>query len=156
MRIEGDWLDAAPLRAVLGMLEAAGHRGLIVGGAVRNAVMGLPVTDMDIATDARPERVMALAEAAGHRGIATTTACPTRTTTALCAPTTVKPTPMTTGWATRVTTASTRRTRIRPTATVTTLAMPVIRRHFAKNLPRVISSMLVPVAPPPMDFLRLH
>lgn len=71
MRIEGDWLDAAPLRAVLGMLEAAGHRGLIVGGAVRNAVMGLPVTDMDIATDARPERVMALAEAAGLRAVPT-------------------------------------------------------------------------------------
>ncbi|MFU1478326.1 CCA tRNA nucleotidyltransferase [Roseovarius sp. C7] len=71
MKIEGDWLKAAPLRGVLAMLEGAGHRWLIVGGAVRNAVMGRPVTDMDVATDARPEQVIALAEAAGLRAVPT-------------------------------------------------------------------------------------
>jgi len=71
MRIEGEWLSATSLRAVFALLEDAGHRAYVVGGAVRNAVMGLPVSDMDIATDARPERVMALAEAAELRVVAT-------------------------------------------------------------------------------------
>ncbi|QYX57016.1 CCA tRNA nucleotidyltransferase [Roseovarius sp. SCSIO 43702] len=71
MRIEGDWLDAPELRAVFEMLTEAGHRALVVGGAVRNAVMGLPVTDMDLATDARPERVMALAEKAELKAVPT-------------------------------------------------------------------------------------
>ena len=71
MRIEGEWLNAAPLRAVFAMLTGTGHQAYVVGGAVRNAVMGLPVSDMDIATDARPEQVMALAEAAGLRAVPT-------------------------------------------------------------------------------------
>ena len=71
MRIEGEWLSAPSLRAVFALLGDAGHSAYVVGGAVRNAVMGLPVSDMDIATDARPERVMALAGAAGLRAVAT-------------------------------------------------------------------------------------
>ena len=47
--------DAA-LRRVLVALAPA--RALIVGGAVRNALLGEPVSDIDIATDARPERVV--------------------------------------------------------------------------------------------------
>jgi tRNA nucleotidyltransferase (CCA-adding enzyme) len=46
--------------SVLGSLWAAGHGGYLVGGGVRDALLGLPVTDWDIATDARPERVMRL------------------------------------------------------------------------------------------------
>ena len=34
----------------------AGHQALFVGGCVRNALLGRPVADIDIATDARPER----------------------------------------------------------------------------------------------------
>lgn len=70
MRISGaKWLDdAAP---VMAMLEGAGHRALAVGGAVRNAVFGEPVADVDIATDALPEAVMALAKKAGFRAVPT-------------------------------------------------------------------------------------
>lgn len=57
------------LRAVLAAL--APHRALIVGGAVRNAILGEPVEDIDIATDARPERVVELAQAAGLRPVPT-------------------------------------------------------------------------------------
>ncbi|MEO0999409.1 MAG: CCA tRNA nucleotidyltransferase [Pseudomonadota bacterium] len=46
-------------------LAAGGHRALFVGGCVRNALMGLAPGDIDIATDARPEAVMAAAAAAG-------------------------------------------------------------------------------------------
>ncbi|MFN3643177.1 MAG: CCA tRNA nucleotidyltransferase [Gemmobacter sp.] len=71
MRIAGDWLAAPGAQAVCTMLEAAGHRALFVGGCVRNALMGRPVADLDIATDALPEAVMALAAAAGLRTVPT-------------------------------------------------------------------------------------
>ncbi|MFN6976825.1 MAG: CCA tRNA nucleotidyltransferase, partial [Gemmobacter sp.] len=71
MRVAGDWLAAPGAQAVCTMLEAAGHRALFVGGCVRNALMGRPVTDLDIATDALPEAVMALAGDAGLRAVPT-------------------------------------------------------------------------------------
>lgn len=71
MRIAADWLSAAPTQAVLGMLAGAGHRALAVGGCVRNALLGVPVSDVDIATSALPETVVALAEAAGLRPVPT-------------------------------------------------------------------------------------
>jgi tRNA nucleotidyltransferase/poly(A) polymerase len=66
-----DWLTAPGPQAVMAMLEDGGHQALAVGGCVRNALLGAPVTDVDIATDARPERVMDLAEAAGLKAIPT-------------------------------------------------------------------------------------
>jgi poly(A) polymerase len=53
------------------MLEEAGYQALFVGGCVRNAVMGHPQSDVDMATDARPERVSALAAALDLRVIPT-------------------------------------------------------------------------------------
>lgn len=41
-------------------LESEGHEAVFVGGAVRDAVLGLSVHDIDIATSALPEQVMAL------------------------------------------------------------------------------------------------
>ncbi|SEO09648.1 poly(A) polymerase [Salinihabitans flavidus] len=63
--ISGDWFTAPDTRAVCDMLTGAGHQALFVGGCVRNALLGVPVADVDIATDARPERVIELARAAG-------------------------------------------------------------------------------------------
>ena len=60
-----DWLAATPTQAVLAALAAGGHEGRVVGGAVRNALMGLPVADVDIATTALPGDVARLARAAG-------------------------------------------------------------------------------------------
>jgi tRNA nucleotidyltransferase/poly(A) polymerase len=59
------WLAWPSTRAVLRALAARGHAARIVGGAVRNTLMGLPVADLDIATPAVPEAVIAAAEAAG-------------------------------------------------------------------------------------------
>lgn len=53
------------------MLEEGGHRAYFVGGCVRNALIGAEVSDVDIATDARPERVAALAFRAGLKAIPT-------------------------------------------------------------------------------------
>jgi poly(A) polymerase len=53
------------------MLTQAGHQALLVGGCVRNALMDLPVADVDIATDALPEKVSMLAENAGLKPVPT-------------------------------------------------------------------------------------
>jgi poly(A) polymerase len=71
MRIAGDWLAQSGTQALCGALEVAGHRALFVGGCVRNALLGVAVADVDIATDARPETVTRLAEAAGLRVVPT-------------------------------------------------------------------------------------
>lgn len=58
------WLKTQSLRAVMAAL-APGGETRIVGGAVRNTLLGLPVTDIDLATTALPEAVMRLAAQAG-------------------------------------------------------------------------------------------
>lgn len=59
------------LARVLAMLTQAGHRALVVGGAVRNTLLGLPAEDIDLATDAAPQRVADLARAAGLKAVPT-------------------------------------------------------------------------------------
>ena len=49
-QIDTDWLKSSATQSVLSLITDAGHQALIVGGAVRNALMNLPVTDIDIAT----------------------------------------------------------------------------------------------------------
>ncbi|HEY9020198.1 MAG TPA: CCA tRNA nucleotidyltransferase [Paracoccaceae bacterium] len=71
MRIAADWIVADHTQAVCQMLIQAGYKSLFVGGCVRNAIIGAPVTDIDIATDARPEVVMELAKDAGLRPVPT-------------------------------------------------------------------------------------
>ncbi|MFN4057825.1 MAG: CCA tRNA nucleotidyltransferase [Roseinatronobacter sp.] len=71
MKVTGDWLTANPTQQVLDLLTGAGHQALVVGGCVRNALLGVAVTDVDIATSARPEQVIALAEKTGLRAVPT-------------------------------------------------------------------------------------
>lgn len=71
MRITADWIAREETQAVCRMLTDAGHKALFVGGCVRNAIIDAPVTDIDIATDARPEDVMELAKDAGLRPVPT-------------------------------------------------------------------------------------
>lgn len=70
-RIAEPWLTAPETRAVCDLLTGAGHQALFVGGCVRNALAGQAVTDIDIATDARPEAVLALADAAALKAVPT-------------------------------------------------------------------------------------
>lgn len=70
-RIEGDWIDAPATQAVFDALETGGHRAFFVGGCVRNALLGQPVTDIDISTDAVPDEVSRLVEAAGLKPVPT-------------------------------------------------------------------------------------
>ena len=71
MKVAGAWLDAPGTQGVLAMLTAAGHQALVVGGCVRNTLIGVPVSDVDIATDALPQTVSDLAEKAGFRAVPT-------------------------------------------------------------------------------------
>ncbi|GHD98332.1 poly(A) polymerase [Defluviimonas sp. 20V17] len=71
MKITGTWMTRPETRAVCAALTGAGHQALFVGGCVRNALLGAPVADVDIATDARPETVTKLAENAGLRAVPT-------------------------------------------------------------------------------------
>ena len=64
-------LDDAALIRVLDALQAQGDHAYLVGGAVRNALLGQPIDDIDIATDALPDRVTLLAQAAGLRAVPT-------------------------------------------------------------------------------------
>ena len=59
------WLFAGPVPRLLALLDADGEEARVVGGAVRNTLLGLPVSDIDVATTALPEVVMQRATAAG-------------------------------------------------------------------------------------------
>ncbi len=60
------WLKAPETRALMHALEAARLGGSrFVGGCVRNALMGVAVDDVDIATQLLPDQVIAVAAKAG-------------------------------------------------------------------------------------------
>ncbi|MGH6830611.1 MAG: CCA tRNA nucleotidyltransferase, partial [Methylocella sp.] len=64
-------LDDKDLLGVLAALAQEGHETRIVGGALRNALLGRPVHEIDLATTFVPEAIMARATAAGLRAIPT-------------------------------------------------------------------------------------
>lgn len=61
-KLEPDWLKSQATRRVFSVLENAGFPVFAVGGCVRNSVLHVPVKDIDLATSAHPEKVMALAK----------------------------------------------------------------------------------------------
>ncbi|KZY46290.1 poly(A) polymerase [Roseovarius sp. HI0049] len=71
MKLCGNWITAKPTQAVCRMLEDAGYQALFVGGCVRDDLLGVTVRDIDIATDALPETVIAVSEKAGLKPIPT-------------------------------------------------------------------------------------
>lgn len=71
MTLVADWLDAPGTQAVMALLRDGGHGAWFVGGCVRNGLIGAPIDDIDITTDAHPERVLELARAAGFKTVPT-------------------------------------------------------------------------------------
>lgn len=65
------WLRDDVLQSLLAVLSTDGGMARVVGGAVRNTLMGLDVGDVDIATDLVPDEVSRRAQAAGF-GVAET------------------------------------------------------------------------------------
>lgn len=71
-RIAGaTWLTAPETLRVMDAIGASGFEVRAVGGAVRNTLLGEPVSDVDLATDAPPQTVIDLCRAAGLHVIPT-------------------------------------------------------------------------------------
>jgi poly(A) polymerase len=70
-RLDADWLRDEALAILLALLDSDGQEARVVGGAVRNALLGHPVGDVDIATTATPAQVTARVEAAGFKAVPT-------------------------------------------------------------------------------------
>ncbi|WP_081158410.1 CCA tRNA nucleotidyltransferase [Ensifer aridi] len=65
------WFQDPPLRRVFELLNGDGGEVRIVGGAVRNSLLGLPAGDVDLATTWHPEEVAGRAKAAGIKVVPT-------------------------------------------------------------------------------------
>jgi poly(A) polymerase len=65
------WLKQAEVGRLLALLNRDGEEARVVGGAVRNDLLDLPVGEVDLATTALPEDVVRRVEAAGGKTIPT-------------------------------------------------------------------------------------
>jgi poly(A) polymerase len=65
------WLANGEAGRLLKLLDSDGEEARIVGGAVRNALLRLPVNEIDIATTALPNEVVRRVEAAGWKSVPT-------------------------------------------------------------------------------------
>src|SRR4030081_3160800 len=68
---DAPWLRSGPTARVLELLNGNGEEARVVGGAVRNALLKIPVADIDIATTALPAEVIRRATAAGIKSVPT-------------------------------------------------------------------------------------
>ncbi len=68
---DAPWLREGEVARLLALLNRDGEEARVVGGAVRNALLQLPVAEIDVATTALPEEVMRRVAAAGGKAIPT-------------------------------------------------------------------------------------
>lgn len=73
MNISGkaDWLKAKPLQGLFKALNRDGGEARVVGGAVRNTLLGTKVSDVDLATTHLPQDTVRLANEAGFKPVPT-------------------------------------------------------------------------------------
>jgi poly(A) polymerase len=65
------WVKDGEVARLLALLDRDGEEARIVGGAVRNALLRIPVAEIDVATTAVPEEIIRRVEAAGGKAIPT-------------------------------------------------------------------------------------
>ena len=65
------WPFATELSRLLDVLDGDGEETRVVGGAVRNALIGMPIHEIDVATTAVPEEVVRRVKAAGFKAVPT-------------------------------------------------------------------------------------
>ena len=65
------WMRTPQMQAVIAALRGGNAGVRFVGGCVRDALDSRTIADIDLATDAAPERVMELIRAAGHKAVPT-------------------------------------------------------------------------------------
>jgi poly(A) polymerase len=70
-RLDADWLKTGTVATLLALLDRDGEEARVVGGAVRNALIEVPISEFDIATTALPQEVVRRVEAAGFKAAPT-------------------------------------------------------------------------------------
>lgn len=65
------WLQDESLQTLLSLLQEGGEEARINGGAVRNALMGLPVNDVDVSTTLVPRDVLLRLKNGGYKVVPT-------------------------------------------------------------------------------------
>ncbi|KPN61595.1 poly(A) polymerase [Aliiroseovarius crassostreae] len=70
-RLQGDWFRSAPVQQLAHIFSSAGFALHFVGGCVRNDLMGEPISDLDLSTNALPDQVLKLAGSAGLKAVPT-------------------------------------------------------------------------------------
>ena len=65
------WRLDPELQKLFALMNRDGEEVRVVGGAVRNSLLGAPVSDIDCATTAKPDKVMAWAKEAGIKAVPT-------------------------------------------------------------------------------------
>jgi poly(A) polymerase len=70
-RLDVPWLREGPLPRLFAALNRDGDEARAVGGAVRNALLGEPVYEIDVATTADPQTVIARVKAVGFKAVPT-------------------------------------------------------------------------------------
>lgn len=71
IELKGEWLEHQGTQAISAAFEGAGHQIFLVGGCVRDALLGRVVYDIDMATTALPDVAMNIARTAGFKVIPT-------------------------------------------------------------------------------------
>ena len=70
-RLPQPWMSKGPAASVMRALTAEGDTARFVGGCVRDALVGRPIRDVDIATPLSPQRVTELLKKAGLKVVPT-------------------------------------------------------------------------------------
>ena len=70
-RLQADWLSSEPSQKIAKAFTEAGHQIFFVGGCVRNTLLGREVSDIDMATDALPDKMIEIGREAGLKTIPT-------------------------------------------------------------------------------------
>lgn len=65
------WLKKGPLARLLDALDREDEEARVVGGAVRNALLGEPIHEFDVATTAEPDEIISRASKAGFKTVPT-------------------------------------------------------------------------------------
>ena len=65
------WLTDGPLARLLAVLDRDGEEARAVGGVVRNALLGAPTAEIDVATTAVPDEVFRRVQAEGFKAVPT-------------------------------------------------------------------------------------
>ena len=61
-KLENNWLNQASAQCLSKAFKNYGYQVLFVGGCVRNSILEVPVTDIDMATDALPETIIKISK----------------------------------------------------------------------------------------------